>query len=897
MLVDDVALERRLMRRVLERSGRFEVTGEAGDGREAVDMVAEVAPDLILLDLSMPGMDGLEALPLLLEASPGTKVVVLSGLSASQAAEPALRAGAHGYMEKGLHPNEIVAHVMALLDGPGASRVPSTPVGLPEFSGVLQAASSELFMDPALLHRRILDALQEGVVVQDRNGAVRAANLSAQRTLGLRPDNLLGRLSWNGDWQAIDASGVALAPEEHPAMVALRTGEPQLSITVGIERSDGGRRWLQVNAVPLSESGSSTAQAVVSSFIDVTDTHAAQLASQRLAAVIELTPDGVDTLDVDGTLTTWNAGAEELYGFSAAEIIGRNKRVVIPADRLEEFDDTLRRVAAGERIASQETTRLRRDGTRIDVSLSVSAIRDRDARLIGYSSITRDVSDAVRLATALHDSEELLRLAQEHSSIGMALVSLDGTWLTVNPALCRIVGRSKHELLQLRFQDITHPDDLGVGREGTLRLIAGEIDGHTVEKRYLHGDGRTVWVQIDGSLVRDADGAPRHLIAQVQDITERKRSQELLDLLFTASPDLLCIAGTEGRLIRVNPSWSKVLGWSAEELTSRPLADFLHPDDLAATAEEYDGLLGDQGETVEFENRFRTVTGTYRWLQWNTMKLPGEGLMVCNARDMTAHKEREAMLEHQRTELARSNADLEQFAYVTSHDLQEPLRAVASYSQLLMRRYSDRLDGDALRFIERSVAAVGRMQALIRDLLQYARLGTRPHLFAQTDCETVLNEVLEDLQASIAETGAQVTHDPLPSLPADRSRFRQLLQNLIGNAIKFRGSNPPQVHVAARREGGNWLFRVRDNGIGIEQEYSERVFVIFQRLHSRRAYAGTGVGLAVCKRIVEQHGGRIWIEPSPRTGTTVCFNLPVQAAALDANGAGPELGESQEAVG
>jgi light-regulated signal transduction histidine kinase (bacteriophytochrome) len=220
--------------------------------------------------------------------------------------------------------------------------------------------------------------------------------------------------------------------------------------------------------------------------------------------------------------------------------------------------------------------------------------------------------------------------------------------------------------------------------------------------------------------------------------------------------------------------------------------------------------------------------------------------------------------------------------------LQEPLRAVASYSQLLARRYQHRLDGDALRFIERTSAAVSRMQALIRDLLAYSRVGTRGEAFGPADCERVLREVLDDLQPAVAETGAVVTHDPLPTLAADESQIRQLLQNLIGNAIKFRGAEPPRVHVAARRDGDAWRFTVRDNGIGIDPEFAERVFVIFQRLHGRRAYPGTGVGLAICKRIVERHGGRIWIEPGAGGGTTLCFQIPTDRVEDDDVGLGAQ---------
>jgi light-regulated signal transduction histidine kinase (bacteriophytochrome) len=246
--------------------------------------------------------------------------------------------------------------------------------------------------------------------------------------------------------------------------------------------------------------------------------------------------------------------------------------------------------------------------------------------------------------------------------------------------------------------------------------------------------------------------------------------------------------------------------------------------------------------------------------------------------DITERKHAEEALQRRTEELARSNADLEQFAYVASHDLQEPLRAVASYTQLLARRYQQRLDGDAQRFIERTIAAVSRMQALIRDLLAYSRVGMRGEVFGRIDAEGVLRDALDDLQAAISETDAVVTHDPLPVIPADASQLRQLLQNLVGNAIKFRGEQPPLVHISARAGDGHWIFGVRDNGIGIEPEYLERIFVIFQRLHNRRTYPGTGVGLAICKKIVERHGGRIWVESQVGRGTTVFFALPARGA-------------------
>jgi light-regulated signal transduction histidine kinase (bacteriophytochrome) len=240
----------------------------------------------------------------------------------------------------------------------------------------------------------------------------------------------------------------------------------------------------------------------------------------------------------------------------------------------------------------------------------------------------------------------------------------------------------------------------------------------------------------------------------------------------------------------------------------------------------------------------------------------------------------ERALEQYHTELERSNQELQQFAYVASHDLQEPLRMVTSYLQLLERRYRDRLDSDADEFIAYAVDGATRMQQLIKDLLTYSRVGSRQRSFEPNDCQAILDQALTNLQVAIEETGATVTHSALPTVMGDGTQLVQLFQNLIGNAIKFRNQRPPEIDVRAEIQNGSggvaryWQFSVQDNGIGIESQYAERIFLIFQRLHDRDEYPGTGIGLAICKRIVERHGGRIWVESEPGKGSTFRFTLP-----------------------
>jgi PAS domain S-box-containing protein len=335
----------------------------------------------------------------------------------------------------------------------------------------------------------------------------------------------------------------------------------------------------------------------------------------------------------------------------------------------------------------------------------------------------------------------------------------------------------------------------------------------------------------------------------------------------------------DGSWAYVSPSCERITGYSAEEFAQDPglLERIIHPDDVALYTDHLTTELEGEGR-CSLEFRIIKCDGEVRWIAHEGQSVYDTdgtwlGRRLSN-RDITERKLAEEQLQHYAEELARSNQDLEQFAYVASHDLQEPLRMVVSYLELLERRSRDQLDEKSVEYIDFAVDGAKRMQQMTQDLLAFSRVGTRGKSLAPTDSAAVLEEVLLGLKVAIEESGAEITHTTLPTVLADDSQLGQLFQNLISNAIKFRGVARPQVHISAELEGDKVKFAVRDNGIGIAPQFHERIFLIFQRLHTREEYEGTGIGLAICKKILQRHGGRIWLESEVGHGTTFYFTLP-----------------------
>ncbi len=477
--------------------------------------------------------------------------------------------------------------------------------------------------------------------------------------------------------------------------------------------------------------------------------------SEHLAAIVRSSDDAILSKDRNAIVTSWNVAAERLYGYTSEEVVGQSVAIIIPPDRHGEEFEIIDKILAGERVEHYETERVRKDGSRVPVSLTASPIHGADGEIVGVSTQARDLSET---QVALQHAEQRFHGVP----VGIAIIDLRGGKYgglrQVNAEMTRLLGYTPAEMASLEQGELTHPDDAETERLLFQDLAAGRRSSFGIEKRNRHKDGHWVWVWLTVSLLGD-DDPPRTAISHVLDISQRK------------------VAETELELAQQN--------------------------------------------------------------------------------------------------LERSNAELDQFAYVASHDLKEPLILLSAYARMLSERHGDSLDEEGRTFLGHVRDEAGRMKAMIDDLLDYSRLQTRAEDVSRVELAAVVETAVRTLAPRIEETGARVEiAGTLPAVQGSPAQFERLFRNLIGNAIKFHDEQPPVVTIAAESINGECVVSVTDNGIGVDPAKADRIFDVFQRLHGQEQYAGTGMGLAICKRIVERHGGRIWVDPAPGGGSVFNFALP-----------------------
>jgi PAS domain S-box-containing protein len=521
-----------------------------------------------------------------------------------------------------------------------------------------------------------------------------------------------------------------------------------------------------------------------------------------------------------------------------------------------------------------------RDGSyRLFLSRAVP-IHDDHGKVLRWFGTNTDISETKASGAKYRG---LLEAAPD----AMVVVKPSGEIVLLNVQAEKQFGYSRNELVGKKVKSII-PEGfaerlIADGTRTAAEALAQQI-GTGLELSGRRKDGSEFPIEIMLSPLESADGVL--VTAAIRDISVRKAAEAHLGQmegryrgLLEAAPDAMVVVNTDGEIVLLNVQAEKQFGYMRDELVGQQVKNII-PEGFAerliadGTRTPAEALAQQIGTGIELVARRKDGSEFPIEIMLSPLD-NADGILVTAAiRDISVRKQAEADLLQKIAELNRSNLELGQFAYIASHDLQEPLRMVASYTQLLSRRYKGKLDADADEFISFAVDGAARMQRLIQDLLAFSRVGTKGRDLLDISSEEALLRALVNLRGAVEESGAIVTHDPLPAVLADETQLIQLFQNLIGNGIKYQNPGVPRVHISAKRNGGKkWTFSVKDNGLGIDPQYFERIFGMFQRLHKREEFAGTGIGLAICKKIAERHGDTVSVESQPGQGSTFSFAL------------------------
>ncbi len=598
--------------------------------------------------------------------------------------------------------------------------------------------------------------------------------------------------------------------------------------------------------------------------------------------------DAVITTDAKGNVTFLNPVAQALTGWTADDAMGKPLAVVFHI--VNEYSRALvespvtKVLEKGHVVGlANHTVLLAKDGREIPIDDSGAPIRDGSGQMLGVVLVFRDITERRNAEDSLASSNAKIRDVLESITDGFLALDADWNFEYANAAAEKILGRPKEEIVgKTIWQDF--PNLLGSEVEANLRRVAADRIPTHFDSFYKP---LNAWFEFHAY-----PASEKGIAVYLNDISDRKRSEEAIrnseqalrnsearfrTALQTIS-DLVWTNSSSGQMTGEQPGWAGFTGQSFEEYQGFGWAKAVHPGDAQPTIDEWNRSVAAQRQMI-FEHRVRRFDGVYRLFSIRAVPVRNEDGTIREwvgvHTDITDRRAAEAEIANTNALLQRSNADLEQFAYAASHDLQEPLRMVSIYSQMLKKKYIGKIDSEADTFIQFAVDGARQMDYLLRDLLAYSQATSEPIQgpAAGSCVAKALQKALANLNVAIQESGTRIIHGDLPVVLMAEIHLVQLFQNLIGNAIKYRGEQIPFIHVSCRKEGLEWVFSVQDNGIGIEEQYVKQVFGVFKRLHGKQ-YPGTGIGLAICQRIVDRYGGRIWVQSKLGGGSNFLFTAP-----------------------
>jgi PAS domain S-box-containing protein len=731
----------------------------------------------------------------------------------------------------------------------------------------------------------LLETIPDAVIVVDARGLICVVNPHVERLFGYRREEMLGH--------SVDI----LVPERfrsvhhhhrngffaNPSFRAMGQG----SLLTG-RRKDGSEFPTQISLGPLRGRGSALASCVIRDISEQEELRRRNLFSeQRLAMAMPAEGWGTFEWELRTRSLHWSAELERLYGLEPGQFGGVYESweaLVLPEDR-PSLRLAVYEAIDGEMFNADWRVPRKSDGQIRWLRSHARVHRDQNAEAVNMIGVQFDITELKAAEEGQLANQRRLALALDASHMGTWDLDLTTGLIWRSLEYDRIFGHDAPapEWTIKTFLDRVSSDDrMSVNEELRRARTTGSLN---IECRIARADGEVRWVDLRAQVFYDALKNPARMIGVIHDVDDRKRAEEKLQIVEARYRLLMdCVRDyaiymldTKGHILTWNQGAQRQKGYGPAEIVGQNIALFYSPEDRAVGKPKADLERAErEGETAIEDWRYRKDGSRY-WERVVITALRDENRVLHGfskfTRDLTEMKKSEE-------DLRRSNAELEQFAYVASHDLQEPLRMVASYTQLLAQRYRGKLDADADEFIGFAVDGARRMQRLIEDLLAYSRVGTRAKEPCLCEMNIVVRGAIRQLGMAIEESGATIEVSDLPRVWCDETQMTSLFQNLIGNAIKFRRPDASPVirvsaeHGSAGAHSGQWVFRVADNGIGIDPRYFERIFQVFQRLQTRESHPGNGIGLAICKKIVERQDGRIWVESGPGRGTTFLFSLP-----------------------